>query len=64
MNDADSKKLEETPFPIQDGPTIPWSVIAPHEAQCQKNHGQSLERLAERGGLLCSKRSFDFCCFS
>ena len=51
MNDADSKKLEETPYPIQDGPTIPWSVIAPHEAQCKRNHGQSLKRLAERGGL-------------
>lgn len=31
--------------------TIPWSVIAPHEAQAQKNHYQSLRRLNERGGL-------------
>ncbi len=38
-------------YPIQDGPVVPWSVMAPHEAQCQKNHGQSLKRLAERGGL-------------
>jgi len=30
---------------------IPWSVIAPHEAQALKNHDQSPERLAERGGL-------------
>jgi len=30
---------------------IPWAMIAPHEAQAQKNHAQSLERLAERGGL-------------
>lgn len=30
---------------------IPWSVIAPHERQARSNHGQSLERLAERGGL-------------
>jgi len=30
---------------------IPWSVIAPHEAQARRNHDQSLERLAERGGL-------------
>lgn len=30
---------------------IPWEVIAPHEAQAHKNHGQSLERLAARGGL-------------
>ena len=31
--------------------SISWSLIAPHEAQAQKNHSQSLERLAERGGL-------------
>ena len=30
---------------------IPWEVIAPHEAQAHKNHSQSLERLAARGGL-------------
>lgn len=30
---------------------IPWDVLAPHEAQAQKNHGQTLRRLAERGGL-------------
>jgi hypothetical protein len=30
---------------------IPWSVIAPHEAQAQSNHDQTLTRLAERGGL-------------
>lgn len=39
-------------FPIQDGPSIPWWIIAPHEKQAIKNHGgQTLERLAERGGL-------------
>ena len=38
-------------FPIQGGPSIPWDMIAPHETQCVRNHGQSLERLAERGGL-------------
>ncbi len=32
-------------------PSIRWSVIAGHEAQAQRNHYQSLERLAERGGL-------------
>jgi hypothetical protein len=31
--------------------SIPWDVIAPHEAQAQKNHSQTLERLANRGGL-------------
>jgi hypothetical protein len=30
---------------------IPWSVIAPHEKQALSNHGQTLNRLAERGGL-------------
>lgn len=30
---------------------VPWSAIAPHEQRAQLNHGQSLERLAERGGL-------------
>lgn len=30
---------------------IPWSFIAPYEAQVQRNHGQTLEHLAERGGL-------------
>lgn len=41
-------------FPIFDGIVyiwIPWSVLAPHEKQAQLNHGQSLERLAERRGL-------------
>ena len=30
---------------------LPWALIAPHEAQAQANHHQSLERLAQRGGL-------------
>lgn len=30
---------------------IPWSFIAPHGAQAYANHRQTLERLAERGGL-------------
>jgi hypothetical protein len=30
---------------------IPWERIAPHEAQALHNHDQTLERLAERGGL-------------
>lgn len=31
--------------------TVPWDMVAPHEAQALRNHGQTLERLAERGGL-------------
>lgn len=30
---------------------LPWPMMAPHEKQAQRNHSQSLERLAERGGL-------------
>lgn len=30
---------------------IPFAMIAPHELQAQRNHGQSLEQLAQRGGL-------------
>ena len=29
----------------------PWALLAPHEAQAQRNHYQTLKRLAERGGL-------------
>lgn len=43
---------KERRFPIQDGPSIPWRMIAPHDAQCKKNHGgQDLERIAERKGF-------------
>ncbi len=32
--------------------SVPWSMLAPHEPQALKNHcGQSLEKLASRGGL-------------
>lgn len=34
---------------------IPWDMIAPHEAQARSNHYQSLERLAQRGGLSASE---------
>ncbi len=30
---------------------IPWGVLAPHEKQVLRNHGQTLELLAKRGGL-------------
>lgn len=42
----------ERMFPIQDAPDIPWRLIAPHEERARRNHGgQTLQRLAERGGL-------------
>ena len=31
--------------------SVPWAFVAPHEAQARANHDQTLERLAERGGL-------------
>jgi hypothetical protein len=31
---------------------IPWSLIASHEHQAMRNHGQSLEVIARRGGLI------------
>lgn len=30
---------------------IPYNIIAPHEAQAIRNHSQTLQQLAERGGL-------------
>lgn len=34
---------------------IPFAMIAPHESNAQRNHGQSLNRLADRGGLAASE---------
>ena len=31
--------------------SIPWSLIGPHEIAAQANHGQSLNKLHDRGGL-------------
>ncbi len=30
---------------------IPWDILVPHEKQALRNHGQTLELLAKRGGL-------------
>ena len=40
-------------FPVlgHAGLYIPWSEIEPHRDQAKKNHWQTLEQLAERGGL-------------
>ena len=38
-------------FPIQGGPSVPWALVAPYEGNAKKNHDQTLDRLAERGGL-------------
>jgi len=31
--------------------SIPWNAVSAHEHQVRANHGQSLEILAQRGGL-------------
>lgn len=31
--------------------SVPWSMLAPHEAQAERNHDQSLVTLKRRGGL-------------
>ena len=31
--------------------SVPWAMLAPHEPRAKANHGQTLQRLAERGGL-------------
>lgn len=53
-------ELARKQFPILDHCTfkfekkfhsLPWDMLAPHAKQAEKNHSQTLERLAERGGL-------------
>jgi hypothetical protein len=31
--------------------SVPWNMLEPHRKQAMRNHNQTLERLAERGGL-------------
>ena len=41
-------------FPIQhcrEFASIPWKLLAPHASQARRNHSQTLEELAQRGGL-------------
>lgn len=50
-------------FPIMSGSgsyrgtitEIPWSTISKHARQARENHYQTIERLAERGGLWASE---------
>ena len=39
------------PFPMQDGPPIPWGVAKAIYEHLYRYNGQSLERLAQRGGF-------------
>ena len=45
---------ERETMPIMGGvllKAIPWALISGHEDQAQHNHDQTLNRLADRGGL-------------
>lgn len=39
---------QNTPHKIT---SVPWAMLVPHRQRAMINHDQSLERLAERGGL-------------
>jgi hypothetical protein len=41
------RKMSESPYPKG----VPWAFIAPHAEAAMANHGQTLNRLASRGGL-------------
>jgi hypothetical protein len=43
--------IDNRRFPILGGGSIPWRFIEPHGRQVKRNHYQTLEQLAERGGL-------------
>lgn len=45
--------MQDRMFAIDDHeiPSIPWSMIAPHEAAARARHGASLDVLDRRGGL-------------
>lgn len=50
--EAQVAELEERRFPVLDaGFSVPWRLVAPFEAQAERNHNQTLQRLAGRGGL-------------
>lgn len=51
---SDVQPLSTRPFPIMGDDNIksvPWWVVQSCEGQILRNHGQSLETLARRGGL-------------
>lgn len=38
-------------MPVRGAVSVPWHIIEGHNGQAVTNHGQSLERLRQRGGL-------------
>ncbi len=56
MQDYRWRRLRREGQDIPECPdSIAWGLIEPHEAQAKRNHGQSLKRLSERGGLVPSE---------
>ncbi len=61
INQVDMLKAEDAdrrydPYPILESERspkqyIPRGLLSPHEKQAWRNHGQSLSKLAQRGGL-------------
>ena len=49
-NSSDVKKFPVMTTPRRAGAFVFWEMVEPHREQAHRNHGQSLERLAERGG--------------
>jgi len=48
IHNRELKKQRE----VLDCPTsVPWALVQSHERQARRNHQQTLERIAERGGL-------------
>lgn len=55
------EELQHKPFPILQTSAnivdpkypkyVPWALVAAHAEQAMRNHNQTVERLAERGGL-------------
>jgi len=42
-------------FPREQGVCVPLAIVLQHERQAKKNHSQTVQRLAERGGLSASE---------
>jgi hypothetical protein len=48
--DADTRRDYPLEWP-KCARAVPLEAVSPHERQADRNHGQTLQRLAERGGL-------------
>lgn len=46
-DEADEARKNRTPYPK----SVPWDLVKDHERQAQRNHYQTLDGLAGRGGL-------------